>query len=235
MLDVVVLPCVPGHGDGRAQPGELAEELRAVQLAQAALARRRRARGCRRGIAEETTTSAPSGTLAASCPTRRLDARGAQAGRVRGVARAVRARDGRAERPGDERQAAHPGPADAHEVQPPAGPWASGRHAAHRRRLTAAGAAGARPVSGGRVPPHAPRRRGPAARAPLPGGPAPADAPPAPGRRVSPAAHPGKVAAMAAPWTGSTASRARRSASSRCAPASARRSRPCWPAATRWW
>ena len=47
---------------------------------------------------------------------------------LRGVGRArraVRAGDSRAERAGDQREPAHAGPADAHEVQPPAGPFAA--------------------------------------------------------------------------------------------------------------
>ena len=66
MLDVVVLPCVPVTAIVGLQPRELAEQVGAVQLARRA--RARRARGCRAGSRSSTTTSAPSGTLAASWP-----------------------------------------------------------------------------------------------------------------------------------------------------------------------
>ena len=56
-----------GDGDRRAQPGELAEQVRAVQLARRARGRARS--GLSGGIALETTTSAPAGTLAAAWPT----------------------------------------------------------------------------------------------------------------------------------------------------------------------
>ena len=88
----------------------------------AALARRARAPGCRSAIAVETTTSAPSGTFAASWPI----AGSMPASRsALDVARLgpVGPGDLGAERARDEREPAHPGAPDADEVQPAAGPW----------------------------------------------------------------------------------------------------------------
>ena len=65
MLDVVVLPCVPVTAIVGFSARELAEQVGAVQLA----ARRVPRSGLSGGIALETTTSAPAGTLAAAWPT----------------------------------------------------------------------------------------------------------------------------------------------------------------------
>ena len=72
--------------------------------------------GLSSGIAVETTTSAPSGTFAASWPIAGSMPAAAQPLAV-GRLRLIRARHARAELPRDQREAAHAGAADADEVE----------------------------------------------------------------------------------------------------------------------
>ena len=133
MLDVVVLPWVPVTAIVGAQPGELAEQLGAVQLA----LRRARApatrSGLSAGIAVETHDLGAARHVVGGVAGGRRDAGGAQARGVRRAGGAVGARDRGAERVRDERQPAHAGAADPHEVQPAAGPGLRGVTAGHPR------------------------------------------------------------------------------------------------------
>ena len=121
MLEVVVLPCVPVTAIVGLQPRQLAEQLGAVQLALAALARVARS-GFSGGIALETTTSAPSGTLAASWPAAGSTPSARSGARYGEPGARSEPGDLGAERARDQREAAHPGAADADEVQPAAAP-----------------------------------------------------------------------------------------------------------------
>ena len=105
-----------GDRDRRAQPGELAEQVGAVQLAQAALARSGALGVVGRDRAGDHDLGAV-GHVGAVVADRRLDADRAQRAGVGGAGGAVRARDARSERVGDEREPAHPGAADPDEVQ----------------------------------------------------------------------------------------------------------------------
>ena len=112
------LPVGAGDRDRRPQPGELGEQVGAVQLALRDRAlrvlRADRGRvddlGALRHVARVVTDD-------------RLDPGLAQPLRVGRAARAVRARHRRAELLRDQRQPAHPRAADADEVQGPVLPW----------------------------------------------------------------------------------------------------------------
>ena len=117
MLEVVVLPWVPGDGDRRAQPRSARRAARRG-AARAGRARAPIARsGFSGGIAEETTSSAPGGHVRGVVPDAGLDPRRAQRAAVGRAGRAVGAGDGGAERVRDEREPAHARAADADEVQ----------------------------------------------------------------------------------------------------------------------
>ena len=117
MLDVVVFPCVPVTAIvGRRRVSSPSRSARCSSRSPRSRAAARS--GFSGGIALETTTSAPSGTFAAAWPTAGSIPAARSGAGVRRAGRAVRARHARAERVGDEREAAHPGPADADEVQP---------------------------------------------------------------------------------------------------------------------
>ena len=125
MLDVVVLPCVPVTAIvGRSRVSSPSSSARCSSLSPRSRATVRS--GLSAGIALDTTTSAPGGTFAASCS--RTSSPGVA--EVRGVGRAVRAGDLGAERLRHPRQAAHPGSADADEVQLAARPWGCVGHGA---------------------------------------------------------------------------------------------------------
>ena len=120
-----------GDGDRRAQACQLAEQLGPVQLAQAAVARRgpfRVLRRDRRGDDELRAVGHVGGVVAGG----RFDPDRAKRAGVGRAGGAVRARDGGAQRMRHEREPAHARAADAHEVQPPAGPF--GAHGVQRRR-----------------------------------------------------------------------------------------------------
>ncbi len=113
--------------DRRLQPRELAEQLGAVQLALAALAGDRPLGVLGRDRARDHDLGAlrhVGGVVALG----RLDPERAQRREVGRAGRAVGAGDRRAERAGDERQAAHAGAADADEVQRAAAPWLGRAH-----------------------------------------------------------------------------------------------------------
>ena len=107
MLDVVVLPCVPVTAIvGFSRVSSPSRSARCSS--RWPRSRATRARGCRAGSRSRRRPRRPSGTLAASWPAARLDAR-ARAARAAygGAGRAVGAGDRRAERARDQREAAH--------------------------------------------------------------------------------------------------------------------------------
>ena len=116
----------PGHRDRRPQARDLAEQVGAVQLTQAALARRHALRVVRRDRARDDDLGA-LGDVRGIVPGRRHDPGRPQ---VRRVGRPVGASHFGAECACDDGEAAHPGAADADEVQPPAGPWRGVGHPA---------------------------------------------------------------------------------------------------------
>jgi hypothetical protein len=113
--------------DRRLEPRQLAEQVGAVQLALAPLARDGplgvvgRDRG---GHHDLRLRWHVRGVMTLG----RLDPQRAQRREVGRTGRPVRARDRRAERPRDQRQTAHPGAADPDEVQRAAAPWLGRAH-----------------------------------------------------------------------------------------------------------
>ena len=104
-----------GHGDRAPERAHLAEQVAAVEHRRPA-ARAWTSSGLSSAMAVDTTTSAPSGG-GSSCPARGsmpASLRRAEYGRLG----AVRAGDLGAQRARHQREAAHAGAADAHEVQP---------------------------------------------------------------------------------------------------------------------
>ena len=113
MLDVVVLPCVPVTAIvGRSRVSS-PSSVGAVQLA----ARPVRALGVVGGDRARDDDLGAGGDVGRVVADGRLDPGGAQRAAVGRAGGAVGARDARAERVRDEREAAHPGAADPHEVQ----------------------------------------------------------------------------------------------------------------------
>ncbi len=121
-----------GDRDRRPQPRDLAQQVGAVQLALAALAGDRALRVVGRDRARDHELGV-RGHVGGVVPGRGDDPVLAQGPRVGGVGRAVGAGHRRAERVGDEREAAHPGAAHADEVQPAAGPGRARGGRGHRR------------------------------------------------------------------------------------------------------
>ena len=121
------LPVGPRDRDAALQPGRFGEQVAAMQHPQPALAREHELGVVLRDRRRHHDLLGAVGQVRRVVADRGLETGLAQALAVRRIG-TVRSRDLRAERPCDEGEAAHPGAADADEVEPAAGPL----RAAHR-------------------------------------------------------------------------------------------------------